>query len=310
MRERLRLPSFDKNTGLWLRMGTMRSTLSPRRLASWLSLMLVLTAVDTAGARSWSPTDDFPYRLHWASELAFIPAGAATLGVGMYLKNTMDPPAEADVRALDRSAVSRFDRSATFNYYEPADVMSDAVVGITGASPALLVLPELWDLKQRWMNIVTLVVMYGEASMWTMGVSELTKALVQRPRPYMYNAQLPLTTRVDGQYTSFFSGHTAFAFCGAAFLSWVFADLYPDSPWRFAVMGGSLAAAGLTGYLRYRAGKHFPTDILVGAAVGSLFGVLVPLLHRKRLWRNRAASVAILPAASRHRAGLDIIWVF
>jgi len=37
----------------------------------------------------------------------------------------------------------------------------------------------------------------------------------------------------------------------------------------------------VTGYLRYEAGRHFPTDILGGYALGALTGVLIPIMHRR-----------------------------
>ena len=36
----------------------------------------------------------------------------------------------------------------------------------------------------------------------------------------------------------------------------------------------------VTGYLRFKAGKHFPTDIIVGYGVGATIGYLVPELHK------------------------------
>jgi membrane-associated phospholipid phosphatase len=50
--------------------------------------------------------------------------------------------------------------------------------------------------------------------------------------------------------------------------------------WRYAVWGTSLLAASVTGYLRYYAGKHYPTDIIAGAAMGSITGWGIPALHR------------------------------
>jgi len=38
--------------------------------------------------------------------------------------------------------------------------------------------------------------------------------------------------------------------------------------------------ASTVGYLRYEAGVHFPTDILIGAIVGSAIGYAIPYLHR------------------------------
>ena len=40
-----------------------------------------------------------------------------------------------------------------------------------------------------------------------------------------------------------------------------------------------MAAAATTGYLRYAAGRHYPTDILAGAAMGAFVGYIVPSLH-------------------------------
>ncbi len=63
------------------------------------------------------------------------------------------------------------------------------------------------------------------------------------------------------------------------FMASVFERLYPHSSARPWVWGGCLAAAATTGYLRYAAGRHYPTDILVGAAMGAFVGYLVPSLH-------------------------------
>jgi membrane-associated phospholipid phosphatase len=38
----------------------------------------------------------------------------------------------------------------------------------------------------------------------------------------------------------------------------------------------------ITGLCRYGAGKHFFTDILVGYAIGSAVGILVPQLHKRK----------------------------
>jgi membrane-associated phospholipid phosphatase len=69
------------------------------------------------------------------------------------------------------------------------------------------------------------------------------------------------------------------AFAAAGFLGAAFGLLYPDSPWKLPVWGLSLAWAGLTALLRLDAGMHFLTDVLAAAALGSLWGVLIPELR-------------------------------
>ena len=45
------------------------------------------------------------------------------------------------------------------------------------------------------------------------------------------------------------------------------------------VLGSTLAGAALVGTGRVVSGNHFPSDVLVGAIVGTSAGVLVPALH-------------------------------
>lgn len=63
------------------------------------------------------------------------------------------------------------------------------------------------------------------------------------------------------------------------FMATVYGQMYPDSETKNWVWAGCLATAGVTGYLRYAAGYHFPSDILAGAALGAFTGWLVPQLH-------------------------------
>ncbi|HEY1406809.1 MAG TPA: phosphatase PAP2 family protein, partial [Spirochaetota bacterium] len=73
---------------------------------------------------------------------------------------------------------------------------------------------------------------------------------------------------------------TSESFCAAAFLTTVYAGMHPGSKSVYAVAGTSFALAATVGFLRYRAGMHYPSDIIVGAIVGSAIGYLVPTLHR------------------------------
>ena len=42
---------------------------------------------------------------------------------------------------------------------------------------------------------------------------------------------------------------------------------------RLGIWGGAGAVAAATGVLRIRAGQHFPTDVMVGAVIGTGFGI-------------------------------------
>ena len=80
-------------------------------------------------------------------------------------------------------------------------------------------------------------------------------------------------------YQAFWSGHTAFAFSVA--VSQAMQDTMrgdPAAPWIWAV--GLTLASGV-GYLRIAGDEHWATDVIVGAVVGSAFGVGVPLLEKR-----------------------------
>ena len=80
----------------------------------------------------------------------------------------------------------------------------------------------------------------------------------------------------DASNPAFPSGHTAYAFAGATLLG----DRYPKL--RIPLYIG----AGLVGFTRIYLGRHYLSDVIAGAAVGTLTGALVSR-HRGTLlaWR-------------------------
>jgi membrane-associated phospholipid phosphatase len=99
----------------------------------------------------------------------------------------------------------------------------------------------------------------GVAVAATVVESYALKYIVKRPRPYV---TYPDLNSVDTEGTpSFPSGHSSGAFALATSLSLNYLKWYVVVP--------SFAWAGLTGYSRMYLGVHYPTDVLMGAAIGS-----------------------------------------
>ena len=97
-------------------------------------------------------------------------------------------------------------------------------------------------------------------------VTNLTiKPLVSRARPWVAMENFAvLVTSSDPN--SFPSGHTCAAFAFAV-------ALCMTQPQRWA-KGAVLALAALMGFSRLYVGVHFPSDVLAGAVIGSLCGLL------------------------------------
>jgi membrane-associated phospholipid phosphatase len=137
----------------------------------------------------------------------------------------------------------------------------------------------------------TRTLLYAETFSISLGLTLITKKVVSRPRPFAY---LPSVDRPDdGQYDpsrertflSMPSGHASAAWTATG-LSMTEHLLYrPEATWveraAVGVIGGALGAS--TAALRVRGGQHFPTDVIVGSALGLASGVTLPLLHRGSL---------------------------
>lgn len=131
----------------------------------------------------------------------------------------------------------------------------------------------------EWLNIGT---MFLESWLFTFGTKNLIKTTVQRTRPYMYTDKVDEGSLKDHDYTfSFPSGHSSDAFMGAAFLSYVFCQYYPDSKFKIPVIATSYAFAVGTGLLRVASGNHFLTDVAGGAVLGTVIGLGIPFIHHR-----------------------------
>ena len=177
--------------------------------------------------------------------------------------------------SLGRGDVNAFDRALMVTRQNTAvkRVSDVAIVGL-GLLPVLSFAD---NFTAR--TVVTYGVMYSQAMLLAYGSRMLLKNNVTRFRPYLHDGR---ELRPDHRTDSFPSGHTCVAFLSATFFSTTFFMERPDSRWRWPVAVGSHLLAAGVGVMRMIAGMHFLSDVLVGAAMGSLYGWLVPFLHGNR----------------------------
>jgi membrane-associated phospholipid phosphatase len=92
---------------------------------------------------------------------------------------------------------------------------------------------------------------------------------------------------------SFYSMHTSFAFSIVAATGTV-AGLrgYDSAPY---IWGIGMPLAALTGFMRIAADRHYLTDVLTGAAVGTALGIALPrLMHGRK--NESVPAVGIAPS--------------
>jgi undecaprenyl-diphosphatase len=197
-----------------------------------------------------------------------------SVSLGVFIPPLFIETSPGSLRSKD--SVNTFDRALMFSYNKTLDNIS------TGAQYGMLMLPVislLGNLK-NYNTWLTYGIMYAEAFFLTSGTKDLIKDAVRRNRPYTYFGAIP-DGEDDDYHHSFPSGHTSFAFLGATFLSSTFYHEYPESSWKLPVIIGSYTLASGVAAMRIASGNHFLSDVLAGAAIGSLYGWLIPRLHQR-----------------------------
>jgi membrane-associated phospholipid phosphatase len=207
---------------------------------------------------------------------ALLGAGGVTFGLGLYYLGKTTPLTEADIEKMDPLKVNKFDRPTTKNWSTKAHKISDIALHTTFYSQFALILD-----KNSRDEAGTVGVMMLEAALINNGITNILKGTVKRSRPFTYNPMAPMEKKLkkNGRY-SFFSGHASNSASYAFLTAKVFSDNNPGSKWNPFVWGAAVSVPALTSFLRVKAGKHFPTDVLVGYAVGATIGFLVPELHK------------------------------
>jgi undecaprenyl-diphosphatase len=235
------------------------------------SVLGLALALSCAAALFAESADPFPYALDPVKDSAWIVGDLALYGASLYLDSIRPAP---DSAGLDSSKIPWFDALYTTSHSAALNTTTDVLVVALAALPAAAV-P---GLSFRRMAIVG--TMYSETIGLAYSLDSIIKAVVVRNRPYAYSSTPPSDIGSVDISSSFPSLHSTVAFASAVFAGSVFDTLHPDSPYRWAVWGTGIGVATLVSTLRVASGDHFVSDVVTGAALGSLIGFGVPYLHR------------------------------
>ncbi|MCD4697254.1 MAG: phosphatase PAP2 family protein [Bacteroidales bacterium] len=185
-----------------------------------------------------------------------------------------------EIAQLDANEIWKFDRIATEQdalFISQAEDISDIALNITVALPALLALDN--DIRKDWLD---LLILYGETHAINSSVYILTAGMFNRIRPFVYNPDVPYVHKTgSGTRNSFFSGHVSTTASASFFMAKVYSDYHPElgnkKLWLF---GAALIPPAIVSFYRYKAMKHFPTDVIYGVAIGAAAGILIPHFHK------------------------------
>lgn len=247
------------------------------------------------GIKDWRTSVETPYNLKKKIDIPISAAAAALIIGGFILKSGKTPLTDLEISNPDTSKIPKFDLSAIHQANPSYQSASDILEYIAVAMPFLAFVD-----KRVNGHGLQIAAMYLETLAIDFAAYNMTTGLVNRRRPLTYNLDstfnaatgemepnVPLETKQGPTVKeSFFSGHTCNAATATFFGARVFTDLRPHSKLIPFVWIAAAGVPAFTAYSRYKAGKHFPSDVFVGYFVGASIGYLVPTLHKYKYLRQ------------------------
>ncbi len=225
-----------------------------------------------------------PYKLSLAVDIPLGTNAIGLLGTSYLIGTTHTLPSKESVMSLNRNDVNKFDRGATYQNSKTCGYISDATMYAAIAMPLF----HLINPNSR-KDFGKIAAMTGEVLALNFAITNLLKETVHRPRPLVYNPDIPVEKKLKkDNFKSFFSGHTSTVASMSFFFATTFVAYNPNSKLKPMVWSICAALPLATAVLRYKAGKHYWTDVITGYVIGAAIGVAVPYLHSvKWKYNNR-----------------------
>ncbi|WP_242360333.1 MULTISPECIES: phosphatase PAP2 family protein [Anaeromyxobacter] len=223
------------------------------------------------------PARAAPHALHYDLALDVpLTAGASVVWFGTELAKSHLAPTTCrwcDPPAFDREARQLLVWGYGKQARTASDVLAFGVVPAAALAQFALVADSRRDALLDALFVVEAVALAAD-------VNQIVKLSVGRERPFVRYGNYPEPVRKpdpDDQL-SFYSGHSSLAFSFAAAAGTVSSLRgYRSAPW---VWGVGMALASGVAYFRVAADKHYLSDVVTGAAVGTAIGIAAPrLLH-------------------------------
>jgi membrane-associated phospholipid phosphatase len=238
------------------------------------ALVAVLTASVAQGQSA--PPDGLRYDLP-----VDIPVTAGAVGLGVTLELLKGDLAPRSCRVCGVDGLDAAARSALrWNDPGTASTVSDWTGFVVTPVTALATCQVAAAADHRFHDAPANALVVVEATALAVALNDVVKLIVARQRPYVHFRDASHQAPPDpDDNLSFYSGHTNLAFA-VAVASGTVASMrgYRLAP---VVWASSLPWAAVTGYLRIAADKHYLTDVVTGALIGSAVGFLVPFVFHR-----------------------------
>lgn len=217
----------------------------------------------------------YPYKLDGTKDGIILGTSISLLTFAELKYKKIQPLSYEELSQLNRNDIWAIDRPATLNRSLGAKKWSDGLLYSSLAPPLSVVFSGPKD------GIGRSSVLLLETLLLNTALTDFTKVLVRRKRPYLYNEFTEAKKKLSKKSRmSFFSGHTSTVTAMYFLSAKLFEDYNPDSKYKSTVWTTAILIPATTGLLRVKAGKHYFTDVLTGFLVGGAIGFLIPEIHK------------------------------
>ena len=234
-----------------------------------LSLILGFFAVFT------SLKSQVTYRYNSSVDPAFTIGSGLLFTASIIAQKQVKPLSDQVILSLNSENINQFDRIACTQWSPKTAKLSDGLVIGTG----LLYSYYLFKPQTRKASVNIAGVAF-QSLLLAQALSNALK-LSCRNRPFLYNPSVSMDEKrkIDSRM-SFFSAHTT----TVSSLCFSFAlahKVYCPNQKQTGIWIGAFTIPAIEGFLRVKAGKHYPSDVITGYLVGLGSSLLMHYLHKQ-----------------------------
>jgi len=261
-----------------------------------LIIFIVFSLINNSKAQDTIKEQEKVYKLNYRVE---IPVTVGLFALNFYGLSLIKNKPLLDIyqiNSLDKNDIWAFDRNAVLQTYshsksEQARTISDIGLWTSYCLPALLFIDK--DIRNDWADIL---ILYFETQAINLNIYYIGgPVFTKRIRPLVYYEETSMEYKLsdEGTTDSFFSGHTSMVAGASFFMAKVLSDYHPELGLKkWLLYTAAIIPPVFVGYYRYKGLMHFPTDIILGTAIGTAVGILIPHLHKVKKNNN---DLSIIP---------------
>jgi len=272
-------------------MNIIRRKSDKTRKIYFVIVLIYLFIIET-NAQDETAKPEKVYKLNYKTESAFTGGLFVLNFIGFSQLGKKASLDSLQVVSLNKDDIWSFDRSAVLQSHPaPANIydLSDIGLWTSYVLPSILFLDD--EIRKSWLDI-TLLYLETQAinlNIYVWGGPVFTR----RIRPIVYYEGTTWDYKLGDETTdSFFSGHVSMTAGASFFMAKVYSDYHPELGAKKGLLfAAALIPPAFVGYCRYRGFMHFPSDILIGAAVGAATGILGPHFHKISGRKNKQLSI-------------------